>query len=697
MTQNKPKMPYVLLFGLIAAYAVGFGLLAVRAYPAHETAGAYDLGNHLQALWYAARGHSLELTLVPEFGPTRFAMHVEPSLFLFAPIFWLPVDAAKVLLWLQAIVMALAGLPLYGLARRRLANDWAPLLLVAALFLLPAYESITLFEFHAVALAPTFLLVALFFLDRALLTEEDRRGIWAGVHDLPGDGAASVGRAITTKWLLAALFFLLALGTKEDISLVLVMLGMYLVLSRRRRVGAVIGIAGLAWFLVATYVVIPGSRPDSSQSAYLGFFSQLGDTPLEILLSPFRSPLKVIALVLSPETVRGLGMLILPLALVPLLGWRLLLLDAPVLAIPLLSANPMMHQLETYHYAAPAITFLMLATVDGVGRSAAGVTRLWQTFRTGRPGQERKAAWANGMLAVSLVVVSASLVYQHFRGYSPLALAYHWPQVTAHERLGDRLAASIPAQAPVLAQAELVPLVAERPWVRIWNGPFDKEAEYVFLDVSHPLFPNRNGAQERLVADMAFDASVGLVASNDGYLLLKRDAPRVPITPEFFTFLFVEPPEESQQVNADFGDALRLTALTTAAPTNDREEEPLVTLYWQALAELDADYFIAIFLLDENQVPVGATLFQQPATVWWPTSRWLPGQNIKMLVNTFPWWTGDRSNFGYGVAVVRGDDPWDITARLPVTSSGDEDTAVDDGTLLPLVKFHRIAGIPYAQ
>jgi len=40
---------------------------------------------------------------------------------------------------------------------------------------------------------------------------------------------------------------------------------------------------------------------------------------------------------------------------------------APAWAITLLSSNPLMRRLETYHYAAPAIPFMMLAAVDGVG------------------------------------------------------------------------------------------------------------------------------------------------------------------------------------------------------------------------------------------------------------------------------------------------------------------------------------------
>ncbi len=80
-------------------------------------------------------------------------------------------------------IIALGGLPLYGLARRKLADDWAALALVAVYFMMPALELVTLFDFHAVGLAPTLLLAGVYFLDRALATSTDPRGLWMDGSD----------------------------------------------------------------------------------------------------------------------------------------------------------------------------------------------------------------------------------------------------------------------------------------------------------------------------------------------------------------------------------------------------------------------------------------------------------------------------------------------------------------------------------
>jgi len=705
VTAQKPTLATVALLFLVSLYALVFGVLAARAYPAHET-GAFDLGVYDQPLWNAAQGRGLSLTLVPHLGPTRFAIHVEPILFLLVPIYRFLIDDPRVLLWLQTVVIALGGLPLYGLARRRLANNWAALAIVAAYFLLPALESVNLFDFHAVGLAPTLLLTALYFLDLALITDDDPRGLWTHItkyqtsnhkHQVSGNRSYSLGRlSVRSQTLyagLSSLFFLLALSTKEDISLHVFMIGLFvLVLRRRWRPGLALVLVGLLWFFLAFYVIIPSSRPTEAGSAYVGFFDSLGDTPLEIALSPIRTPGRVLGLLVTPENIRALIMLTLPLAFLPLVGLPIFILAAPTLAITLLSSNPLMHQLETYHYAAPAIPFVILAAVDGIARLSNVKSANQQISKH---TSHTPYSVFHAPLFLSLLVLIVSLVYHYYRGYSPLARPFHWPVVTAHEQQGHELAASIPRSAPVIAQAELVTLASHRQWIQIWQGPLDEQADYYLWDVSHPAFVNRDGAQEKLLSDIARDPSVGPIVTQDGYLLLQRDAPRSPTTPEFLTYIYADPPASATPVSATFGDTLQLVAVETHRNYADREAEPLITLYWRVLSPPEEDYFIAIFLLDEASQAVGVTRDQQPLTVWWPTSRWEPGRIVRLLANTFPWWTGDRQRFSYGVAVVHGDEPWNVANRLPVIRDDGGPAPLDNGTLLPLVDFKRVVGIPY--
>lgn len=202
-----------------------------------------DLGNVDQALWNTAQGRLLQFTLMAPI-QSRLALHVEPILLLFVPFYWLTVGGPELLLAIQAVIVALGAWPLYRVANYRLNPisrlSWSHLsirpqtcscleidssrlqrhlshaaqrtffilpfaLLVfpLAYLLLPTLESAVLFDFHAVTLAPTFLLFAFW----ALEQRNDRQFF---------------------------LFALSAVACKEDMPLLIAMLGAYAGLVHHR-------------------------------------------------------------------------------------------------------------------------------------------------------------------------------------------------------------------------------------------------------------------------------------------------------------------------------------------------------------------------------------------------------------------------------------------------------------------------------
>ena len=248
-----------------------------------------------------------------------------------------------------------------------------------------------------------------------------------------------------------------------------------------------------------------------------------------------------------------------------------------------------------------------------------------------------------------------------------------------------------------------MPGVAHRAQLAIWNGPLLTDYDYVWLDLSHPKLPNRFNAHGEFLTGMIIEHAFGPVVAQDGYLLLKKNAERVPLPEELFTFTeFDRLPADAQPVNAVFGDALKLVAVKPEVRRlATSETEPQAVLYYEVLQDPAEDYNLLIYLLDQNGTIIGATDFAQPALFWWPTSRWQRGDRRQVQVNTVPWWTGDKSVFGYAVGLSRSDDPWDVSARLPVTlaaaGSPPGSQPIDQGTLLPMAAFRRLAGIPYPQ
>jgi uncharacterized membrane protein len=689
------------LMGLILFNFIYVGLVATRRYLAFET-GAFDLGVYAQPLWNFIHGHGFYLSLQDATGSLRWADHIEPILFLIAPIYALWPDP-RTLLWLQAAGLSLAGLPLFGLAARRLQNEGAALVIVLAYFLLPAAQAVMLFDFHAVAQAPLFLLCAFFFLDRALALQGYSLWLWPDAPPLPGTAAGGerttdLAEPVSPRraYGLAGLFFLLALSTKEDISLHVFMIGLYLVLLRRRWwEGGSLMIAGLIWFYGTFEVLIPFFRTSGKQSLFVGWFETLGRTPAEIALAPLTAPGKVLSLFLRPDSLPPLAMITAPLALLPVAGLPFLAMAAPSLAFSLLSQNPTPRQFETWHYTAPMLAFVLLAAVDGLARISYYGPRLLSRLRPGPSPVSRPAITAG--LAVLLLITT--LAYQYLRGYSFLSALPEWPEVTAHHQLGRELAATIPPEAHVLAQAQLAPTVAHRQEVGIWSGPLDTAYDYIWLDLSHPRLPNRFNAHAEFLTGMIIEPSFGPVAAKDGYLLLKKGAGRIPLPEELFSFTAYEQlPAHAQRFQAVFGDALQLVAVQPdVRRLATSETEPQVILYFEALRQPAEDYQLFIYQLDPTGAITGATDYAQPALYWWPTSHWQTGDRRQVRVNTIPWWTGDKTVFGYAIGFSRRDDPWDVPARLPVSLTGPANPPgsqpIDNDTLLPIMAFRRVAGL----
>ncbi len=670
------KLPRLLLVVIMLAYLAFAIYYTSLRYLAFET-GAYDTGSHMQPLWNFIHGKGFAVSLMEDNGPLRWATHVEPILFLVAPLYALWPDP-RLLFGLQAIVLTVAAVPMFALATRRTGSEWTALVIALAYFLMPATQSVTLFDYHSVAMAPLFLLAAIYFLETALAARGVSFWLWPQGRSSPLTVRSSQS---TIHYALSALFFLLALSTKEDISLHVFMIGLYLLLLRRRwQEGLPLVVIGLVWFYVAFQVIIPAYRTGGGHSIYAAWFETLGSTPLEIALSPITAPDKVLALVLRPDTVPALLMITLPLALLPWAGLPLFALAAPSLAFVLLSQNPTLRQLETWHYAAPMLPFLMLGTMDGIAR----ITHYAARF--GRPAALRK------ILTVALLFTA--LAYSYLRGYTPLSLLYEPIQATAHHELGRQIAATIPPDAAVLAQAQLLPYVAHREKVGIWSGPLLTDYDYIWLDLSHHKLPNRFNAHGDLVIGLIYEHAFGTVIEQDGYLLLQKGAPREPISDELFTFTrFDALPASARPANATFGTEIRLVGVQPEIRRlATSETEPQVMLYFDTLQKPEQDYHLFLYLLDETGGIVGATDYPQPAMLWWPTSRWQPGSGQQVRVNTIPWWSGDRAAFGYALGLSRSDDPWDVSARLPVIT---DQPTIDHGTLLPIAAFRRLGGLVY--
>lgn len=635
-------LPLALLALAVLLYALYFSHLTLLRYHAFESR-ALDMGNLNQTIWNTAHGDWFRITNQEVDLTNRLGYHVEPILLPIALLYRFH-PSPELLLVLQATVVALGALPLYALARLRGLSSWLALSFALAFLLNPTIQAANWLEFHPVTLAPTFLMAAFYF----LVAGRTRR---------------------------FALFALLAASCKEEIGLLVAMIGLYAWLGLRRPgLGLTTMALGGGWSLLAVFGV---QQAAAGGNIHWGRYAYLGETTLEKLATLATRPDVIAAQLRRADVGRYFFELLLPVGFTALLAPEVLLLALPSLAINLLADFTPMHQVTTLIYAAPVSPFVMLAAVMGAAR----VNERWS-----QASLKQRQAFAF-QTAAAFVVLGGALIGQRLWGYLP-GSGHHLPlTVTEHHRRAEAILAQIPPDAAVSAQDRLNPHVSGRRTLYIF--PRVDDADYVLLDVTGPAWPQHPNDLKRSV-DALLAGEFGVAAAGDGYLLLQRGAPLKTPPPEFYTAWqpTAQPPNnvELQEVSVVFGnetgDLLRLRSYGVGV---DRYGELVITLIWEALRPLDEAFRFYVVYLDGELQAIYDTRFYPPtAVLWYPTSLWTPGAPV--LVQTLPW-TLDADRFALGVGVYAGDEGWDAGARLKVRQVEPTAPLLQEGTLVRLGGF----------
>jgi len=270
---------------------------------------------------------------------------------------------------------------------------------------------------------------------------------------------------------------------------------------------------------------------------------------------------------------------------------------------------------------------------------------------------------------------------------SPLSPSYQAPQVTAHDRLGHELLALIPPGAPISAQSNLYPHLAHR--VKAYLYPAVNDADYVFLDVTgspHPLTPfDHFCAVQRLLREGDF----GVLAAEDGYLLLQRGL-RPPVDAQlpdsFYSFARLEQPAGVVPLAARFDAGLELLAYEHQKVTVVSQVglPAQIATYWRAVVPVSRDMDIALFFTRQDGAIAFAYDEPTASSLWYPTSRWQVGEVVR--------WETPILQVERGadvlLALVRpGGDAWAPGDRLAAAPQGPESEVLGDGTLVRLFRF----------
>lgn len=409
-----PSYPEVLLGVAIVVWGVVFAVLVYYRHHRFESFD-FDLGIYDQAVWLLARGESFDTVR----GLPVFGHHLNLGLLLFVPFYWLGAGPDFLNLVMVA-ALALGAVPVFMAAEHHLRNEWLALALAVAFLLHFTSQWLIQETFHPDVMAVTPLLMAYVY-------------------------------ALRRRWGPYALWVAFAVLWKEDVALAATVLGLLLAWRGHRQVGLWTAGVALAYFLLATQVVMPALYPEGP--FYEGFFGDLGTSPSEIVETAVTDPSVVGAHLdqaQAPAYVRDLA---LPYAFVPFLAPGGLLIGLPQALINLLSVQSFTWSTRA-HYVALPLVGLTIALVEGVAR--------WP-----QPGVRRFLVGLVGAFALT-----TSTVW----GISPFSedfSAGHWPLRSVPRQQVLQGAVDLPPpDAAVSATYLLVPHLTHRRNIYTFPNPW---------------------------------------------------------------------------------------------------------------------------------------------------------------------------------------------------------------------------------
>jgi len=302
----------------------------------------------------------------------------------------------------------------------------------------------------------------------------------------------------------------------------------------------------------------------------------------------------------------------------------------------------------------------------------------------------------------------------YLRGTMPFSQGFQWPQVTAHELLAQRFVDMIPATASVSAQSSLVPHISHRSSVYLF--PYnDDRVDYIFLDVTSDIYPYGNSPDYiRAVRGVMLNGQYGMVAAQDGYMLLKRGVPSPGVSPfslmqpgkyvdlqyvlpnlpdSFCSYINTSPDDITHPLQARFtgpgnaSSALDLVGFNVD-PTNTisfGSDVMTVTTYWRVITPITNPLQMLLVMTSPQGREYVASV-DVPALWWCQTNTWKPGMLLRLTSRPFSLQASQTPNGLAHVSIalvplLPSSTIMDVTARLrlsvvnaPATVSPTQDT-----------------------
>jgi uncharacterized membrane protein len=463
----------IVLFGVLG-YAVYVSTYTLFAHWRFQTYN-FDLGQYDNIFWNALHGRPLVCT--PLGAMTNWSSlsgHAD-----FATFFLLPIYAiyphAETLLVMQSVLLGLGAIPIYFFAARRLPPAYACVLAICYL-LYPPLHGTNFYDFHFQPVAATFVLYLLWFLDI-------RRWFWAG------------------------LFYVLAITCREDISVGLTFLGLYLILTGYRpKAGTIMAVVGVIYFVVVRFYVMASYGPGWFSDIYKDLYPPGGPNSYGgVMQTLATNPIFVFRTLLTADKLKYFLQIVTPLAFLPLRRAYLLPALAPGALFTLLTTQYSPTTDIAFQYSGHFTAYIFMASAVALAACLA----------EGR---------IKGRAAAAALLVGTFLCTKHWGAFPPSGtfksgfslISFARPTAADFKKARDlaELAKLVPEAAPVAVSEQELPHVSDRFLKLLTLRDGAPEAEYILYGTS--------SAGAHIAAQVLASGQYVEIAQRPGLSLLRR-------------------------------------------------------------------------------------------------------------------------------------------------------------------------------
>ena len=462
----------ILLFLFILVYIIYFSCFTILRFKTLH-AHYYDLGIMHQTVFNTYKGIAtldfsriLELTDPSKLGSgpiKRMAIHNDILLFPLA-LFYFIHSGPETLLILQTVIIALGAIGIYLISKRILSSKILSITLAFSYLMYFPLQRANIFEFHAVSLATSFLIIMFYFF-------------------------------LVKKYKLSFIFFLLSLFSKENVALVTLLFGTFILLKNKSKLnifwgfinkilhrgqekkdnflfGLIIFTISIVWFVLSILIIIPYFR--GSTHFALARYSQFGDSFFGVFMGLIKNPVLLFSYIFCESTIRYLFYLLAPLGFLSLFSPIYLLIALPQLAINLLSSFFNTRSFY-YHYTSLITPFVFISAIYGCRNIVKYIERKYNLKRE----QVEK------IIAVFLLFSTLSFSYlKSPLPYSKEKDGYYFAEFQRERKDVEFWAKTLKSESYIVSSTQkLAPLLASRRYY------YDFGSDYVLADFVLILIP----------------------------------------------------------------------------------------------------------------------------------------------------------------------------------------------------------------